>query len=108
MTKTEATWAERVRRWRGSGKTAEEFSRPEGFAASTLRYWASRLNQVAAARKEAPAGPRMVRVERSRASTAGAPLVVTVGAARVEVASGFDRATLASVLEVLGARGGAR
>ncbi|KYF72184.1 hypothetical protein BE17_21180 [Sorangium cellulosum] len=39
MTRTKATevmWSERVRAWRESGETAEEFARSRGFAASTL------------------------------------------------------------------------
>lgn len=39
---------------------------------------------------------------------AEAALVVEVGPARVAVRSGFDRATLAAVLDVLASRGGAR
>ena len=43
MTSTEAKWAERVREWRASGKTAEEFAAGFEYEVSTLRYWASRL-----------------------------------------------------------------
>ncbi|WP_437634659.1 IS66 family insertion sequence element accessory protein TnpA [Sorangium sp. So ce854] len=39
---TEAMWSERVRAWRESGETAEEFARSRGFAASTLHGWSSR------------------------------------------------------------------
>ncbi|WP_437842463.1 IS66 family insertion sequence element accessory protein TnpA [Sorangium sp. So ce1153] len=35
-------WSERVRAWRESGETAEEFARSPGFAASTLHGWSSR------------------------------------------------------------------
>jgi len=104
MTKTEATWAERVRRWRSSGKTAEEFARPEDFEASTLRYWASRLKH-ASVTAEAVAGAdrvRMMRVKRSRSPSASAPLIVLAGAARIEISAGFDEGVLRRVVEVLG------
>ncbi|WP_437769007.1 IS66 family insertion sequence element accessory protein TnpA [Sorangium sp. So ce764] len=49
MTRTKATevmWSERVRAWRESGETAEEFARSRGFAASTLHGWSSRLSRA--------------------------------------------------------------
>lgn len=104
MTKTEARWAERVQRWRASGKTAEEFARPEDFEASTLRYWASRLKHASTPAQEGAgiSAVRMVRVKRSHAPRATSPLVVTVAGARIEVFAGFDEAVLRKVVDVLG------
>lgn len=101
MTKTEAKWAERVRRWRASGKTAEEFARPEDFRPSTLRYYASRLKDAAVATNQAN-GVQMVRVKRSLTATSGAPVLVVVGDARIEVRAGFDEAVLRQVVIALG------
>lgn len=56
----------------------------------------------------------MARVIRSPGVVAGevalrpSPIVVEVGRARVSVVAGFDQAALAAVLDVLGAREGAR
>jgi hypothetical protein len=96
-------WSERVRAWRASGQTAPEFAQGRGFEASTLRYWASRLGRDGAAAAESP--PRRVRLLRvtpapSRAATE--PVVVSVGAARIEVRAGFDRALLREVVDALG------
>lgn len=44
MSDTEETWKQRVASWRASGQTAEEFSAKQPWAASTLRWWASRLS----------------------------------------------------------------
>ena len=128
MTQTETKWGERVRGWRESGRTAESFVEGQGFEASTLRYWASRLRAKVAAgaasssagtpgvpSREAPA-VHLVRVRRTRtrASTqvdpstpatgngSNAPMVIVLGAARIEVRAGFDRALLGEVVEVLG------
>ncbi|AUX24049.1 uncharacterized protein SOCEGT47_045820 [Sorangium cellulosum] len=103
MTRTKATevmWSERVRAWRESGETAEEFARSRGFAASTLHGWSSRLSRTER--------PRFLRlVPKAPAVTSSAPeLVVEVGGARVRVAAGFDPALLADVVRALG--GGAR
>lgn len=102
---TTETWALRVRAWRASGKRAEEFSRGEGYAASTLRWWASKL------KLEFPAAPevRLARVVRTVAPAPSPrilPIVidVTAAGARVEVGIGADRETLAMVVDVL--RGG--
>jgi hypothetical protein len=124
MTQTETMWTERVRRWRGSGQTAEQFAQGQGFAASTLRYWASRLGGRASAAAPTGSGApsrdgarmRLVRVRRVAAGaasarttgepsgegTASAALVVTLGRARIEVCRGFDPRLLSDVVEALG------
>jgi hypothetical protein len=123
MTETEAKWCERVKEWKASGQTAKAFAQGRDFKPSTLTYWAYRVRQIAgcpvgpATREEAATGlattsqVRMVRVRPTRmrrgaaaagASTPSATMVIAIGAARVEVRSGFDRALLAQVVEALG------
>jgi transposase len=109
MTQTQVMWAERVREWRESGRTANEFAQGQAYEASTLRYWASRLNRGAATSAGPTAKPahavRMVRVTRTPEMTSGEPMAVVIGGARIEVRAGFDRALLA---ELVAALGGAR
>jgi hypothetical protein len=98
MTDTETRWAQRVREWRASGQSASEFSRGRGFEASTLRFWASRLKRSTAT----ATAPEQTRLLRVTAAPAVGVLSVCVGEARIEVRSGFDRALLREVVEVLG------
>lgn len=106
MTETTSAWSKRVEAWRASGERAEDFSRREGYAASTLRWWASKLKREAPRRPEV----RLARVVRTPSPTvtaaparAGMILVDVVHAGvRVAVEAGADRATLAMVLDVLG------
>ena len=105
MTATEAKWAERVRRWRASGKTAPEFARGNGFESSTLRYWASRLKQVPQSLANPVPRVRMLRVRRMSRRPDVEPMVVAVGAARVEVRPGFDGSLLREVVEALAIEG---
>jgi transposase len=105
MTETQRTWSERVRDWRASGKSAEEYAEGREFKASTLRYWASHLRRVTSAEaaatvREAPI--RMVQVV-SRPTAAAIALEVHVGPARVVVRQGFDPGLLRQVVEALGA-----
>jgi len=127
MTETETKWSERVREWKASGQTAKAFAQGREFMPSTLTYWAHRLRQVAAQQPTAATSVerpmhsgtasrvRMVRVRPTRihqesptregtegVGTYSATLVITVGAARIEVRSGFDRALLTEVVEALG------
>ena len=109
MIATRAKWAERVREWRASGKTAEEFAGGFDFEASTLRYWASRLRTEGAGGAKAPAIVRVVRRRRrpgSRVRVEEAPthlsVDVVVGAARIVVRSGFDAELLRQVVAALG------
>jgi hypothetical protein len=93
---TAAIWSERVRGWRASGLTATAYADGKGFAGSTLRFWANRL-------KSAPvtSAPRVVQLVARRAEPE-AEVVIEIGAARVRVRRGFDRALLAEVLGALG------
>jgi len=40
MTETEAKWTERIREWKASGKSYDEFAEGQGFKGLTIRYWA--------------------------------------------------------------------
>ena len=46
---TTEIWIERVSAWRASGERAEAFSRQAGYAASMLRWWATKLKRDVAA-----------------------------------------------------------
>ena len=94
---TSETWAKRVAAWRASGKPTDEYATGRGFAGSTLRWWASRLGRRQAA---------FVRVVSAREpGTRDGGVELEVGGVRVLVRAGFDRATLAEVLELLRAGG---
>jgi hypothetical protein len=101
MTDTEAKWAARVAQWRASGKSAPEFAEGQGFESSTLRYWASRLKHLPQSLAKPVPRVRMVRVRRTPHPVVAEPMIVAIGAARVEVRSGFDRALLREVVEAL-------
>jgi hypothetical protein len=122
MGDTTALWSERVSEWRASGKSSTAFCKGKTFTAGGLRYWASRLKETPARGPSSKPEVRLARVLRrplpeSEAARAGAPaamcsialdptLVVEVHGARVSVRPGFDRTTLAAVLDVLATRGG--
>jgi hypothetical protein len=111
-----ARWAERVAEWKASGLTSVEYCEGKQFTAGGLRHWAYRLRQVEPRRPAAlavriakvvptPAQSPVAPVERPKASES---LFVEVGALRVAVRPGFDRATLAAVVEVLATKGASR
>jgi len=108
---TTETWMQRVEAWRASGERAETFSRREGYAASTLRWWSSKLKRDLAAPvppASAPASAPEVRIARvvrevpPPATSKGCAITLEVAGVRVDVAPEADRATLAMVLDVLG------
>lgn len=121
-----AIWSERVSEWRSSGLSSPAFCTGKSFTAGGLRYWAHRLQKEECA-QPAPSKVRMARVVRTSSLERGsararaprsspvtsAPavdsaLIIELGEARVSVRPGFDKPTLASVLDVLGERGGGR
>lgn len=99
---TEHLWAERVRAWQEAGGSAESFAKGKGFSGSALRMWRSRLSAGAVS-----TSPRIVALVPRSSMPASAPgageLIIEIGAARVRVAAGVDRALLADVIGVLGA-----
>ena len=109
-------WSERVADWRSSGLTSKKFCEGRDFTAGGLRHWAHLLGRDSTVPR-AEGGTRLARVVRvaspRRAGSTGAAaleatgggLVVEYGRARVAVSVGFDRSTLAAVLDVLAERG---
>jgi len=100
-----ATWQRRVAQWKASGETAAVFAAREGIKEGTLRWWSSRLQRGVPAGAGAAAIP-MVQLVRVPSSSRGTGVVVDLpdARARVMVDPGFDRETLAVVLELLGRR----
>jgi hypothetical protein len=106
-----AIWARRVAEWRASGLASTAFCEGREFSAGGLRHWAHRLTKMPTptTRSSKALKPRM-RIARVLRVAAPVPpscdptISVEVGAARVVVRAGFDRATLNAVLDVLAAR----
>lgn len=104
-----AEWAERVRAWRESGLTAEEFATAGGYRPKTLQWWVSELPRRASkaerARSRKPQSmPKvaMAHVVR-RDATAEESLTVRVADAVIAVRRGFDAQLLRDVVFALGA-----
>jgi hypothetical protein len=109
MTETEAKWADRVRQWKASRKTREEFSMGQPFKSSTLGWWATELRRRAALDRRGSAGERssdtirmaqVVRVGTRRPSSSG--LVLEVSGARIAIERGFDADLLSEVVRAIG------
>ena len=108
-------WAERVRAWRESELSAEEFATTGGYRPKTLQWWASEFGRRAAKaeperrrarsrkRRPMPKVP-MARVVR-RETAADEPLAVRVADAVIAVRRGFDAQLLRDVVSALGGRG---
>jgi hypothetical protein len=114
MTKTEAKWADRVRDWKESGKSAEEFATGQPFKGSTLRWWGTELRRRGeagvgsasrtAALKSIPMA-RVVRRKRPADDAAtkptGSAMVVEVCGARITLTQGFDPELFSKVVRAL-------
>jgi hypothetical protein len=111
MTKTDEKWAERIRQWQESGKTAEDFTRGQPYKASTLKWRAADLRRQAEGstrygKGRASAEPiRMARVVVRGGDKVAKPsaglLVVEVSGARISLSRGFDAELFADVVRVL-------
>ncbi len=121
MTKeTEARWEERIRQWRESGLSAEEFTEGKEYEASTLRWAASHLQSekksasTKSLRAKAPRQrrrseqrrassevPRFVPVRTRSADAPRSEMVVEIGSARIRVTHGVDLALLGDIVRAL-------
>jgi len=103
MSDARTVWKQRVASWRASGDSAAKFSAGRGYAASTLKWWASKL------RSEAPIPVvRVAQFVRSPVERAGSPGSIIVegldSRVRITIEPGADRDALALVLDSLGSR----
>jgi len=110
-------WRERIAEWRASGLSAAKFAESRGCSAHQVWNWAAKFRKEDTARMGQAAGRSQVRsvpqssislarVLRSpRQEPANRPalwagaMAVEVGGMRLVVPSGFDRGTLAMVLD---------
>ena len=115
----EQQWAERVAAWRASGLTSTAYSAGREFSAGGLRHWAYLLKKRGAKAGVgtglAAPSVRLVRVKPAVALTpgtaapsAGAPLMIELGGARIAVPAGVDVPTLRTVIELLAGTNGGR
>ena len=112
MTKTDAKWLERIRQWKESGRSAEEFAVGQPFKASTLKWRASLLRRTAEGGRQYGKGAavdgsvrlaRVVPVRRARTNGASPSpgVVVEVSGARISLSRGFDAELLAEIVRAL-------
>ncbi len=97
-------WAERVSAWRASGVSAEVFCRGREFAASTLRWYSSRLGKQPERRarsKGTALALTTMPLRRLPATVREESIVVELGGARIHVPNGVDAETLRLVLASL-------
>ena len=109
---TAAKWTERVRAWRASGGSAASFAAGQGFAASTLRRWDSKLTQAAKPRVAMarvvrrgagePAEARAGAATSSVAPPSATALTLEVDGARIVVGRGFDAELLRQLVQAIG------
>ncbi len=101
-------WLERLIAWRSSKLSAEVFCESKDFSVHSLRNWRSKqldAERRAVPSKEAVALARVrvaaPRLRWSSSSPSSTGVSIEVGALRVSVGHGFDRPTLAAVLDVI-------
>jgi transposase len=102
-------WSERVRDWKASGASAEDFALGKEFTGRMLRWWAGEFVRRARAKTKSSSPIAMARVVSpgeilaEPEMAASSALAIIVGRYRVSVSRGFDESLLRDVLRVLGA-----
>jgi hypothetical protein len=99
-----------VERWRASGQTVAQFCRERAVPVHRLHYWKRQAEPVAQS-EDAPTASEFLAVEieneTSSKASRGAAIEIAVGAIRVQLPLGCDRASFVRILrwtaEALGA-----
>jgi hypothetical protein len=98
-------WAERVRAWRDSGMTAEQYATGQGFSGKTLQWWGGELARRSRETTRSKSKVAMARVVRPGELIAEhveeTPIAIVVGEFRVAIGRGFDASVLREILRVL-------
>jgi hypothetical protein len=99
-------WAERVRIWKASGISAEQFAQGKDFTGRTLRWWAGEFARRTRSKAKASAPIAMARVVApgeviAEEKASAAPLAIVVGRYQIAVGRGFDASLLRDVLHAL-------
>jgi hypothetical protein len=106
MTTTDEKWVERIRQWKESGKTAEDFAAGQPYKASTLKWRAAGLRRSAEGGERRREGQELsgaIRLARVvGGERRGSALVVEVSGTRIALSRGFDAVLLAEVVRALG------
>lgn len=119
---TQERWAERVRQWRESGLSAEDFAKGKGYEGTSLRWAASQLQVASASLKEATSStgtpsrrraarragapteppPQFLPVRARSPRTEAAEMIIEVGDARIRLSRGVDVTLLGEIVRALG------
>lgn len=109
MTKTDEKWIERIREWKASGQTAEDFAAGQPYKASTLKWRAAllrRSDEGGAQDRNSESSTGAIRMARvvpvARGDERPVGLMVEVSGARIALTRGFDAQLLAEVVRALG------
>jgi hypothetical protein len=94
-------WQETVKRWKRSGLTADAFASCEGVAASTLRWWSSRLSCDTRAEHGLPVVRAIEIAVPEMASTPSKGLEIAVADVVVRCEVGTDVAYVVAVVRAL-------
>ena len=104
---TRSEWLSRVRAWKASGSSRAAFAHKEGCSATSLGWWAWRLNADGEDLTPKPVKRELQRVdfvELLAPVAEGSRVVLRVGGVQVEVGRDFDAETLGRLLDVLESR----
>src|SRR5262245_41222256 len=100
MADARTIWKRRVASWRASGESAERFAAGRGFAANTLRWWASRLRDDSST--PIVRGAQLVRSTGDGGRGRGTVVVEGLDTrVRITIEPGADRETIATALTLV-------
>src|ERR1041385_8954041 len=95
----ESIWLDRVRRWKASGKTGQEFAAQERIALNRLHAWTSKFRKSGIDLPTRGTAPTAELIAITSSTSMVVPSIeIEVGRATVRVREGFDPSLLRQVM----------
>jgi hypothetical protein len=95
-------WVERVRAWRESGQSAEEFAAGKDFTERTLMWWAGEFDRRSRSKGAVKLARVVGRAERDESVALSESVMLSVAGVSICVRLGFDAELLRQVIRALG------
>jgi len=94
-------WRHRVQEFLKTNQTQASWCKENNYAPKTFSYWFRRFKEQLLPIEKPKVNFIPIKIQSEIMSTPAAPIVIRIGAAEIEIKSGFDTKLLSEVVKVL-------
>lgn len=94
-------WKQRVAEFLKTNQTQASWCKENNYAPKTFSYWVRRFKEQLSPIEKPKVNFMPIKVQNETAPTSAAPIVIMIGAASIEIRSGFDSKLLSEIVKTL-------